>query len=57
MVPTPNHYVCLYYFHGHACMQKVMTNSWAVHLSSGGDEVADVLARKHGFINLGQVSL
>lgn len=34
--------------------QKVFTNTWAVHIS-GGPAVADSLARKHGFHNLGQV--
>ena len=32
-----------------------MTNSWAVQVESGGEETADELASKHGFINLGQV--
>ena len=34
-----------------------MTNSWAVQVTGGGDDAADALAIKHGFINLGQVSL
>lgn len=34
--------------------QKVYTNTWAVHVP-GGPAVADSLARKHGFLNLGQV--
>lgn len=34
--------------------QKVYTNTWAVHIP-GGPAVADSLARKHGFLNLGQV--
>lgn len=34
--------------------QKVYTNTWAVHIP-GGPAVADRLARKHGFLNLGQV--
>ena len=33
----------------------VYTNSWAVEVN-GGKEVADNIARKHGFINKGQVS-
>ena len=33
-----------------------MTNSWAVKLS-GKEQVADILARKHGLVNLGQVSI
>lgn len=37
-----------------ACGQKVYTNTWAVHIP-GGPAVADSLARKHGFLNLGQV--
>ena len=32
------------------------TNSWAVQVS-GGDIIADELAKKHGFVNLGLVSL
>lgn len=35
--------------------QKIFTNTWAVHIS-GGPAVADSVARKHGFHNLGQVS-
>ncbi|KAM4826414.1 furin isoform 2-T7 [Thomomys bottae] len=34
--------------------QKVFTNTWAVHIS-GGPAVANSLARKHGFHNLGQI--
>lgn len=34
--------------------QQVFTNTWAVHIS-GGPAVADRLARKHGFLNQGQV--
>ncbi|XP_072656552.1 furin isoform X3 [Canis lupus baileyi] len=34
--------------------QKVYTNTWAVHIP-GGPAVADSLARKHGFLNLGQI--
>lgn len=34
--------------------QKIFTNTWAVHIS-GGPAVADSVARKHGFHNLGQV--
>lgn len=34
--------------------QKVFTNTWAVHIS-GGPAVADRLARKHGFLNQGQI--
>lgn len=34
--------------------QKVYTNTWAVHIP-GGPAVADSLAHKHGFLNLGQV--
>lgn len=36
--------------------QKVYTNTWAVHIP-GGPAVADSLARKHGFLNLGQVGV
>ena len=34
-----------------------MTNSWAVQITSGGEEAADELASKYGFINLGQVHI
>ncbi|XP_004695512.1 PREDICTED: furin-like [Condylura cristata] len=34
--------------------QKVFTNTWAVRVA-GGPSVADSLARKHGFLNLGQI--
>lgn len=34
--------------------QKVFTNTWAVHIT-GGPAVAESVARKHGFLNLGQV--
>lgn len=35
--------------------QKLYTNTWAVHIP-GGQEVADQVANKHGFINYGHVS-
>lgn len=35
--------------------QKVYTNTWAVHIP-GGQEEADQVANKHGFINYGHVS-
>ena len=31
------------------------TNSWAVHIENGEPQVADRIAKRHGFINLGQV--
>ncbi|XDA85795.1 hypothetical protein R6Z07F_015545 [Ovis aries] len=34
--------------------EKVFTNTWAVHIP-GGPAVADRVARKHGFLNLGQI--
>uniref|UniRef100_A0A3Q4GVJ2 Peptidase S8 pro-domain domain-containing protein n=1 Tax=Neolamprologus brichardi TaxID=32507 RepID=A0A3Q4GVJ2_NEOBR len=34
--------------------QKVYTNTWAVHIP-GGQEEADQIASKHGFINYGHV--
>lgn len=36
--------------------QKVFTNTWAVHIP-GGPAVADRVARKHGFLNQGQVGV
>lgn len=35
--------------------QKLYTNAWAVHIP-GGQEVAEHVASKHGFINYGHVS-
>ena len=35
-------------------LEKRYSNSWAVEVK-GGQEVAEQLARKHGFINHGQV--
>jgi len=35
-------------------LEKRYSNSWAVEVK-GGHEVAEQLARKHGFINRGQV--
>lgn len=40
---------------GSALGQKVYTNTWAVHIP-GGQEEADQIASKHGFINYGHVS-
>lgn len=34
---------------------STFTDQWAVHIS-GGDEVADAIAAKHGFTNLGKVN-
>lgn len=31
------------------------TNSWAVHIEDGDSEVANRIAKRHGFVNLGQV--
>lgn len=36
--------------------QKVYTNTWAVHIS-GGEEEANRVAQKYGFINHGNVSI
>uniref|UniRef100_A0A671KU90 Furin-1-like n=1 Tax=Sinocyclocheilus anshuiensis TaxID=1608454 RepID=A0A671KU90_9TELE len=35
--------------------QKVYTNTWAVHIT-GGEQEANRIARKHGFVNHGKVS-
>ena len=32
------------------------TASWAVQITKGGDKMADVVARRHGYRNLGKVS-
>ena len=34
---------------------KVYSNSWAVEVS-GGDAMAESIARRHGFTNMGRVS-
>ncbi len=36
--------------------QKVYTNTWAVHIT-GGEQEANRIARKHGFVNHGKVSV
>ena len=36
--------------------EQLFTNSWVVEVD-GGREVADAVAKRHGFVNLGQVSL
>ena len=36
--------------------ERLFTNSWVVEVD-GGHEVADAVAKRHGFTNLGQVSL
>ena len=36
--------------------KNIYTNSWAVEIV-GGDEVANRIAEKHGFNNIGQVSM
>ena len=33
----------------------VYTASWAVEITEGGKQMADAIARQHGFINLGKV--
>ncbi len=33
----------------------MVTNSWAVQVLAGGEEAADALAIKYGFVNLGLV--
>ena len=32
-----------------------LTDSWAVHIENGNDLVANNIAEKHGFQNIGQV--
>ena len=34
-----------------------LTNSWAVHIENGNDHIADQIAEKHGFSNIGQVMI
>ena len=33
------------------------TNSWAVHIEKGDNEIANEIAEKHGFKNVGQVRI
>jgi len=40
--------------HSHTSDSTIFTDQWAVHVI-GGDSVADAIAAKHGFINLGKV--
>ena len=35
---------------------KEYTNSWAVHLPNADHEKASLVAKRHGMVNLGQVS-
>ena len=35
--------------------EKIYTNTWAVHIA-GGEQEANHIAEKHGFVNLGHVS-
>ena len=38
-------------------LEKVhLTNSWAVHIENGNADIANHIAQKHGFVNIGQVS-
>lgn len=39
-----------------ASYSSSFTDQWAVHIS-GGDDVADAIAAKHGFTNLGKVTI
>ncbi len=40
--------------HSHTSNSTIFTDQWAVHVI-GGDSVADAIAAKHGFRNLGKV--
>jgi hypothetical protein len=40
--------------HSHTSDSTIFTDQWAVHVI-GGDSVADAIAAKHGFRNLGKV--
>ena len=44
------------HYHDVPNKMNMYTNSWAVEVN-GGKQVADDIARKHGFINKGQVSI
>ena len=40
--------------HSHTHDSTIYTDQWAVHVT-GGNSVADAIAAKHGFANLGKV--
>jgi len=42
---------------GEELEQVHLTNSWAVHIENGNVGIADQIAQKHGFINIGQVRI
>ena len=37
--------------------RDIYTDSWAVEIIEGGDKMADFVANRHGFNNLGKVKL
>lgn len=46
-------FVCLLFG---SCSGAQYSNSWAVEIT-GGDAVADAIAKKHGVLNLGKVKI
>ena len=45
----------LYAFQGDAAMQDIYTASWAVEIIEGGDKMANTIASRYGFQNIGKV--
>ena len=41
---------------GESELSAVYTASWAVEITQGGDKMADRIARRYGFRNLGKVA-
>ena len=53
------HLAALLQFYGASTPLKAprRTNSWAVEITRGGNQMAEKIARQNGFRNLGPVSL
>lgn len=45
----------LYAVQGDAAKQDIYTASWAVEIMEGGDKMADMIASRYGFQNIGKV--
>ena len=45
----------LYTFQGDAAKQDIYTASWAVEIMEGGDAMANTIASRYGFQNIGKV--
>ena len=49
--------VCLYVIGLTSCSQEVLTNSWLVEISEGGEDAAREVAKRAGFTYVSPVSL